>query len=307
MSQTIKRRAFSTLIRYGLRPFLGGRLPYRLQRVVALSATSLCIAPPDTRHHILSLGGVDAEEVSVGDTSSGTLLWMHGGGYCVGAARTVRASAGQFAKASGVRVIAPNYRLAPEHPHPAALDDAVSVYQALLDQDQDPTQLLIGGDSAGGGLALALAVKLRDSGHPLPAGLVLFSPWVDLRNTHNSHQSRAAQDPWLTTAMLNNWASAYCGRTPTDSPTCSPLLADLSGLPPTLIQVGDREILLDDAVELDSKLRAQGVDSRLQVFADMWHIFFVQAGILDQADDAIASMGEFIRQRIGSHSDPYST
>lgn len=298
MRQQLKRRALRKLIRYGVRPFLGGRLPYRMQRATALAATNLCLSPAGMQYQQIKLGGVTGEEVSASDTTNGTLLWFHGGGYCVGSSRTDRAPAGQFSKASGTRVILPDYRLAPEDPHPAALEDALSVYQALINQQYDLDKLIIGGDSAGGGLALALAIALRDRGLPLPTAMVLFSPWVDLRNVLDSHHTRASADPWLTTKMLNNWAAAYCDDKPVDLPTCSPLLAGLHGLPPTLIQVGDCEILLDDSVELDKKLRASGVDSELQIFPDMWHVFFLQAGLLSQADDAIEAMGLFIRQRI---------
>lgn len=298
MRQTLRRKAFSKLIRYGVRPFLGGRLPYGVQRATALAATNLCIAPAGMQYRAIELGGVAGEAVSVGTTNDGTLLWFHGGGYCVGSSQTDRAPAGQFSKASATRVILPDYRLAPEHPHPAALEDALSVYRALIDQQQDPSKLVIGGDSAGGGLALALAITLREQGLPLPAGMALFSPWVDLRNMLDSHHSRAAADPWLTSKMLNNWAAAYCGNQPVDLPTCSPLLADLHDLPATLIQVGECEILLDDSVELDKKLRASGVNSELQIFDDMWHVFFLQAGLLSQADNAVSAMGAFIRQQI---------
>lgn len=297
MSQSLKTRALSNVIRFGLRPFLGGRLPYKTQRAMALAATSICIAPTGMRHRALTLGGVAGEEVRVDDRAESTLLWLHGGGYCVGSSRTDRAAAGQFAKASGARVIVPDYRLAPEHPHPAALEDALAVYRALIDQGQDTNKLILGGDSAGGGLALALAVELRDKGLPLPAGMVLFSPWVDLRNVQDSHRSRAAEDPWLSTAMLNNWAAAYCGKTPTDTPSCSPLLAELHDLPPAFIQVGEREILLDDAVELDRKLQSSGVQSDLHIYPEMWHVFFLQAGLLTEADRAVTDIGRFVQRR----------
>lgn len=296
MLEDLKRSAFSGIIRAGIRPFLGGKLPYAVQRGVAVAATSICIAPKGMHFEKRTLGGVPCEDVRVGEASGNTLLWLHGGGYCVGSSRTDRAPAGQFAKTSGARVIVPDYRLAPEHPYPAALEDALAVYRGLLDAGIDMKTVVLGGDSAGGGLALALAITLRDEGLPMPAGLVLCSPWVDLRLVQESYTTRAKRDPWLSPDMLQNWASAYLGNTPAETPSCSPLLANLEGLPPALIQVGDREILLDDSVELDRKLAASGVSSTLHVYPHMWHVFFLQAGILEQANAAVAEIGDFLSQ-----------
>ncbi|MBD2859453.1 alpha/beta hydrolase [Spongiibacter sp. KMU-158] len=294
MSQTLRRNMLAGVIRYGIKPLLGGRLSYPMQRRVATAATSVCLAPKGMSYTEINLGGVPCESVTVGKTSDNTLLWLHGGGYCVGSSLTDRAPAGQFSKASNARVIVPDYRLAPENPHPAALEDALAVYKALIAEMGGAEKVVIGGDSAGGGLTLALAVAIRDAGLPLPAGMVFCSPWVDLRCVQQTYKTRAGDDPWLSLDTLKVWAAAYLGDLPADTPACSPLLADLNGLPPALIQVGDCEILLDDSIELNRKFQASGVDSTLHVYPNMWHIFFLQAGILEQADAAIAEIGQFL-------------
>ncbi|MDD3764264.1 MAG: alpha/beta hydrolase [Nevskiales bacterium] len=305
MMDPVLRPALRMFIRHGVRPWLGGRLPYAVQRGVATAVTSVCLAPRGMRHEAVQLGGVPCERVTVGEPKGRrTLLWIHGGGYCVGSSRTDRAPAGQFAKAAEATVIVPDYRLAPENPYPAGLDDVLAVYRALLDNGQDPDELAVGGDSAGGGMTVALAVAIRDAGLPLPRALVLCSPWADLRGVQPSYRSRAKRDPWLSPRMLRTWAEAYCASTPLDHPACSPLLADLAGLPPTLIQVGECEILHDDAVELDRKLRFQGGTSELHVYPDMWHVFFLQAGLLDPADAAVREIGDFLRRQWTAHRRP---
>lgn len=297
MFNDAKRAVFGAVIRRGVRPLLTAGLSYANQRRVATAATSICVAPRGMQYHVDTFGGVPGERVTVGTPNGKILLWLHGGGYCIGSSRTDRAPAGQFAKASGATVIVPDYRLAPEHPFPAALDDALTVYRSLLDAGTPAANIAIGGDSAGGGLALALAMRLRDADLPMPASMALCSPWVDLRLVQASYISRAARDPWLTKPLLEKWAAAYCGHTPRTHPSCSPLLGDLHGMPPALIQVGEREILFDDAVELERKLRADGCTVRLQEYPDMWHVFFLQAGILREANEAVREIGGFVREQ----------
>lgn len=291
----LKRSVLGSTIRYGVRPLLTAPLSYASQRRIATAATAICLAPKGMQVDEERIGGVPCERVTVGKPGERILIWLHGGGYCVGSCKTDRAPAGQFAKASAATVIVPDYRLAPEHPFPAAPEDALAVYQALLDQGLNPANIIIGGDSAGGGLALTTAVAIRENGLPMPAGLVLCSPWADLRHVQASYTNRSKVDPWLTIDLLERWGGAYRGATPASDPRVSPLLAELSGLPPTLIQVGDREILLDDSVELDRKLHASGVQAHLHVYPEMWHIFFLQAGLLDEADAAVAEIGQFVQ------------
>ncbi len=297
MFDNAKRSIFGTVIRRGVRPLLTVGLSYPNQRRVATAVTSLCIAPRGMQYSVEKCGGVPVERVTVGTPNGKILLWLHGGGYCIGSSRTDRAPAGQFAKASGATVIVPDYRLAPEHPFPAALEDALAVYRSLLEAGVSAKDIAVGGDSAGGGLAVALSVALRDASLPLPSSLLLCSPWVDLRLVQASYASRAARDPWLTKGLLEKWAAAYCAATPRSHPGCSPLLGDLHGLPPTLIQVGEREILFDDSVELERKLRAQGGAVRFQEYPEMWHVFFLQAGILREADEAVREIGRFAQER----------
>lgn len=296
MLDSVKRSIFATVIRRGVRPLLTAGMSYPNQRRLATAVTSLCVAPRGMQYTEESIGGVPVERVTVGSPSDNVLLWFHGGGYCIGSSRTDRAPAGQFARASGATVIVPDYRLAPEHPYPAALDDAMAVYRGLLDAGVAAEKIAIGGDSAGSGLAVALAIALREADAPMPASMVLCSPWVDLRLVQASYISRAARDPWLTRELVDRWAAAYCADTPRTNPGCSPLLGELHGLPPALIQVGEREILFDDAVELERKLRVSGSPVRLQEYAEMWHVFFLQAGILKDADRAVSEIGRFVQE-----------
>lgn len=228
------------------------------------------------------------------------LLFLHGGGYNAGSCITHRALAAQLARAAGARVLQVDYRLAPEHPCPAAIEDAAQAYRWLLAQGLPPQQVAIGGDSAGGGLALATLIELRDTGTPLPAAAFLLSPWLDMALSGESIQTRAQIDPLSSYEGLHAAAQLYlAGRDPRD-PQASPLYADLRGLPPLLIHAGDHEVLLSDAARLAERARAAGVQAQLEVWDAMWHVWHAWAGELPEARDAIAQVGAFIRQHVAS-------
>jgi epsilon-lactone hydrolase len=191
-----------------------------------------------------------------------------------------------------------DYRLAPEHPCPAALEDAVAGYRWLLERGVRPEQIVIGGDSSGGGLALATLVRLREQGVALPAAGVLLSPWVDLTIAGPSIQTRAAIDPLVSPESLRLAAGYYLGGADPRMTLASPLYADLRGLPPLLIQAGDHEVLLSDATRLAEQARAAGVDVTLDVWDEMWHVWQAWAEILPEGQQAIERIGAFIRRQL---------
>ena len=225
-----------------------------------------------------------------------TILYFHGGGYCVGSWQSHRGPITHLAVATDAQVYAPNYRLAPEHPYPAALEDAVAAYRWLLRTGVPPSRVALAGDSAGGGLAFSTAIAIRDSELPAPAALALISPWVDLRCDAPSMTKNAGIDPMLRPAWSRSCSAMYRnGRDPAD-PGCSPLFAAHHDLPPLLIQTGSDEIIVDDSTRLEASCRQAGLEVTLQVFDGLWHDFQTHAGILEEADDAIAEIASFLDQ-----------
>ena len=223
------------------------------------------------------------------------LLYLHGGGYVMGSPNTHRALAGELSRAAAAAVLLPDYRLAPEAPFPAAVDDAVAVYAWLLAQGHQPSQLAIAGDSAGGGLTVATLIALRDKAVPQPRCAVCLSPWSDLNCSNASYQTRAAADPMITTADITMMAAAYLKGADPKSPLASPNRADLSGLPPLLIHVGRDELLLDDAVVLHEAARSAGVTSTLEIWDDMIHVWHAFHPMLPEGRQGIARIGEYLR------------
>lgn len=259
----------------------------RRARLVAFAAAA---PPPPEPVREDRCGGVRVLRVAPA-SARGRIVYLHGGAYVLGSADTHLRLAAAYARASGAEVVAIDYRLAPEHPWPAALDDAVSVWRALA--DGTPTALL--GDSAGGGLALATAIALRDGGVPMPCALAVTSPWVDLTLTAASIDARARVELMLSRRGLALDADRYCAVLPADDPRVSPLFADLAGLPPTLIQVGSAEILYDDAVALATRQTAAGVLVRLQEWRDMGHAWAAFGDAVPEAAASVADVGHFLR------------
>ena len=255
--------------------------------------------PPPEGTHVdpVDAGGVPAEWVNAPDADAGhVVLYLHGGGYCLGSLNTHRNMAGRISAATGSFVLLADYRLAPEHPHPAAVDDGVEVYRWLLQNGTDPTRTAIMGDSAGGGLVVATLLALRDRGEPLPGAAVCMSPWVDLGCDTPTYASHAEADPMCSPELLRGMAAHYVG-TGGDaaSPLISPVRGDLADLPPMLIQVGSDEVLLDDSRTLAKRAEEAGVDVTLEVWDEMIHVFQAMGG-LPEAEEALARIGEFVRK-----------
>lgn len=225
---------------------------------------------------------------------TGVMLYLHGGAYTLGSPRTHRLLAAHLARATGRRLFLPDYRLAPEHPFPAALEDAMAAYRWLLRQVESSAQIVLAGDSAGGGLVLATLVALRDAHEPLPAATVCLSPWTDLAFTGESIISRQSADPLLTLPWLQAMANHYAGNHSRLSPLISPLYADLSHLPPLLIQVGSDEILLSDAQRLAGRAQQAGVIAQLEVWERMWHEWQFFAGQMPEARRAVEQINQFL-------------
>jgi acetyl esterase/lipase len=251
---------------------------------------------PDARCEKVDAGGVPAEWVAApGCDLQRAVLYLHGGGYAIGSIATHRRLAYDISAASGARVLVIDYRLAPEHPFPAAVEDAAKAWQWLLQQGLAASRMAIAGDSAGGGLTVAALVDLRDRKLGLPACAVAISPWVDLEGAGNSITARAAQDPMVQKAGLLWMAGMYLGGKDAKTPLAAPLHADLKGLPPILVQVGTAETLLDDATRIAEKLHAAGGEVRLSVWPNMVHVFPLFAPVLSEGRDGCLEIGAFIR------------
>ena len=225
------------------------------------------------------------------------VLYLHGGGYVIGSPRSHRHLAAAIAGAAGASAVLLDYRLAPEHPFPAAVEDATAAYRWLLDQAIAPERIVIAGDSAGGGLTVATLLALREARVPLPAGGVCISPWVDLTCSGASYRTMAEADPIVRRAGVEEMALAYLGATSPRTPLASPLFANLRGLPPLLIHVGSDEVLLDDAVQLAERARAAGVDVTLDIYERMIHVWHWFLPMLDEAQTAVEAIGRFVRAR----------
>jgi monoterpene epsilon-lactone hydrolase len=251
-----------------------------------------CTAEPVTA------GSVPAEWVSAPGADAGrNILYLHGGGYTIGSIKTHRCLAGWISRAAKARVLLIDYRLAPEHPHPAALEDAVAAYRFMLDSGVKPSRAVIAGDSAGGGLTVATVVAIRDAKLPLPAAAVCISPWVDMEGTGESMKTKANVDPMVGGASLGDMASAYLGGKDPRTPLASPLYADLKGLPPMLIQVGTAEVLLDDSSRLAERARQAGVEVVYEPWENMIHVWQIFVPMLDESKQAVERIGEYIRSK----------
>jgi len=249
----------------------------------------------DVRCDPVEIGGVHGEWiVAPGAADNRVILYLHGGGYVMGSINTHRAMIARISRAAKARVLAIDYRLAPEHPFPAAVDDATTTYKWLLSQGYQPGKITIAGDSAGGGLTFATLVALRDANIPLPAAAAPISPWTDLAATGESLRTRARVDPMVGDSGLAPMAQHYAGTHDLKHPLVSPLYADLTGLPPLLIHVGDAEILLDDSTRIAERAKAAGVDVTLEVWPEKVHVWHVFAKILPEGQQAIDRIGEFV-------------
>jgi phosphinothricin tripeptide acetyl hydrolase len=234
-----------------------------------------------------------------GARTDAVVLYLHGGGYVLGSPRSHRHLAAAIARAAGTAALLVDYRLAPEHPFPAALDDAVAAYRWLLERGVAPERIVVAGDSAGGGLTVATLLALREQGLPRPGGGVCISPWVDLTCTATTYTTRKAADPIVSLEGVTTMAQAYAGTGDPKAPLLSPLYADLRGLPPLLVQVGSDEVLLDDALGLGAQAAAAGVEVALEEWPAMIHVWHWFLPMLDEAQHAVDRIGTFVRARLG--------
>ena len=255
--------------------------------------------PDDVLVSEVSAGGVTAYWLDAPDAAADrALLFLHGGGYQFGSLRSDGELAARLGRASGMRVLFAEYRLAPEHPFPAAIDDVLAVWRWLrTEQRMSAQSLAVVGDSAGGGLTVALLVATRDAGEELPAAAVLMSPTVDLTSSGASMTERVDQDPISTPALLRQLASDYLAGADPTTPLASPLFASLSGLPPLLIQVGTADLLLSDAERLAKAAGEAGVDVRLEIGEGLPHVYQLMLGT-PEAAEATERIGTFLREHV---------
>jgi phosphinothricin tripeptide acetyl hydrolase len=247
---------------------------------------------------IESCRGVSVERLEPQATSALTLLHLHGGGYVMGDAAGSRGLTTRLALTTPATVYSVDYRLAPQHPFPAAVRDAVAVYAELIARGAAPARMALIGESAGGGLAVAALVAARDQGLPMPAACVALSPWTDLACEGRSHTALHGRDPLLTRNILLEMAALYLGGHDPADPLASPARANLTGLPPLLIQAGSEEVLLDDAVSLAQAARASGVGVDLRIWPDMIHVWQMFGDLLPEAQDAISEIRSFLLSAI---------
>jgi monoterpene epsilon-lactone hydrolase len=242
------------------------------------------------------IAGVDCEWlVPVGCEDAPVIYYLHGGAYVMGSPGTHRRLVSYIAREAGMRAILPDYRLAPEHRYPAQLEDSLSVWRALIKGGIDPRQIAIGGDSAGGNLSVATLLSLRDAGEQMPAACFLLSPWLDLAGDGESHRTRSKKDPWFDPHRMPAVAAHFCGASDVRDPKISSVHADVSDFPPTLIQVGDHEILLSDSTRLAENIRTAGGQVDLQIWPDMWHVFQYFIGQMPESKKAIDDIAHFLR------------
>lgn len=248
------------------------------------------------------LGGLGAEwsapaSLAGESTDGNTLLYFHGGGYVMGSSVSHRHMTSRIALAAGARVLSVDYALAPENRFPAAVKDGVKAYRWLLDKGHAPERIAIGGDSAGGGLTVAMLLAARGEGLPMPAAAVLISPWTDLTCASETYTTRAEADPMITRESIGGLVDAYLGGADPRDPLASPNFADLAGLPPMLIQVGDDEVLLDDSRILAKRAREAGCDVDIEVWDGMIHVWHAFYQMLPEGEEAIERLGKYLSDK----------
>lgn len=261
-----------------------------------VQATKNFSNPPSDTHVIpVDVDGIPAEWVSAPNVDEHrVVLYLHGGGYVIGSIITHRGLSARLSRAANCRVLALDYRLAPETPYPGAVEDATKAYRWLLAQGYKAAHITISGDSAGGGLTLATLLSLRDSGNPLPAAAAPISPWTDLEGSGESMKTKVDVDPMVEPGGLMGMARIYLGEADPKQATASPLHGDYTGLPPLLIQVGELETLLDDATRVADKARLAGVDCTLEIWPDMVHVWHLFAPMVPEGREAIDKIGQFL-------------
>lgn len=299
-----QRDAVDRILRHGTLD-LGGEVDE--QRLLFADMLSAIPLPGDVRTEAGTLGDVPVVTITVdGITPRATILYFHGGAYALGSAALSVGLASELARRSGARAVSVDFALAPEHPYPAAVHDGVAAYRALLDDGIPASDIVLAGESSGGGLAFATTLEILSTGLPRPAGIYVASPWADLTTSGESMTTNADVDPSVTPDGLRRRAGEYATGHDLADGRLSPVFADLSGFPPLLIQVGGNEVLLDDATRLAARAARDGVTVTLDVTAGVPHVFVGFAGMLDEADDALAKAGRFITTSITAVQDPPS-
>ncbi|MCK9247680.1 MAG: alpha/beta hydrolase [Solirubrobacteraceae bacterium] len=286
-----------TTLRRAAKPVLRPPVPVRVQRAWLDAFCAGLPAPAGTTATDERLVRASTAYTTADTDPGRAVLLLHGGAFLIGSRRTHGNLAGALAHATGASVHLLDYRLAPEHPYPAALDDAEAAWHALLARGHAPSRLAVVGDSAGGNLALALARRLVDAGGPAPAVLGLLSPWGDLALSSRSVVTEAARDALLNVSWLSAAADAYAAGRRLTEPGLSPLRGDLSGLPPIVVQGGADDVLAGDAARLVDGVRAAGGEIEDTRFPGLWHDFQLQVGVLREADEAVGALGAAIRER----------
>jgi epsilon-lactone hydrolase len=256
--------------------------------------------PEGVTYQPVDADGVAAEWVTpAGADPDRAILYLHGGGYTLGSIESHRKLVGHLVRAARIKGLIIDYRLAPEHPFPAGLDDAVSAFSWLLRSGLSADHIGLGGDSAGGGLGLATALALPERGLPAPAGLVLLSPWTDLASTGESLTTNLGKDLLLSRGEGDNPGIAwYAGDHDVTNPLISPLYADFRGFPPFIVHVGSHELLLDDSTRLAERASAAGCDATIEVWPEMQHVFQIAAGNVPESDASVAALGEWLAKRL---------
>lgn len=271
------------------------------QRVILTQLLTAHPLPEDVIVMPITLGGVPALSIEIdGQAPEGTVLYFHGGVYAMGSAQASVGLASDLGRRAHMRVVTVDYRLAPEHPYPAAPEDAIAAYRGLLEDEGSATRIAIAGESAGGNLAIVTLLSIRDAALPMPFAGVLMSPWADLAGTGESSVTKAQLDPALTAPALRIRAHDYLGGLDPASALVSPIYANLTGLPPLLIQAGSHEILMDDATRLAAKAAADNVAVTLDITPEVPHVFQAFAGLLDEGYEALNRAAHFLRSHIGA-------
>ncbi|OUR86874.1 esterase [Gammaproteobacteria bacterium 42_54_T18] len=269
-------------------------LPTPILRQAMEISAQLFKTRPEVQVENCLIGGVPAERISTGAAHKKIIIHLHGGAFFAGSAKTHRALASEISARTDFTCYVLNYRLAPEHPYPAALDDAMAAYRALIDQGTNPEDIIIGSDSGGCAHALSLAIALRDQQLPLPSGQFMISPFLDLSLSNPSVNKNKNRDPMVTAYALRRGADGYRGNLPAEDSRVSPLFADLEGLPPTLVQMGKDEILVDDALIFERLAKQAGMEIKNQIYDGMWHNFQMFNAMSKTAKKALDEIADFI-------------
>lgn len=296
MSISLRSRFWRTILR---KMFKNQNLSIAEHRASGVKNSKLMGGAPKTVNiQQIDIDGIEVEWLIPLDASAEKMiLYFHGGGYVTGSIEDHRMMCGLLADSTGMKVLIPNYRLAPENPFPAALDDALKVYRWLLVQGYSSANIIVAGDSAGGGLSVAAVLALRDKNELLPAAVVCLSPWADLTLENETHITKAESDSMLRTDILREWALAYTNESNFINPLVSPIYADFHGFPPLLIQVGSDEILLGDSILLAEKAKADGVQVELNIWDGMWHVWQALGDLIPENKKTFEEIAQFVRAR----------